>query len=420
MNRSSIFFSIILSFIISIILISISYILLSKESHKRHENFLMRKYFPIIKEIRKNDIDDDLIKNLNLLKFDIILDQEKIENIVNDKDVKNIFKKNEKLNEKNKIKNSPPMRAKKHIEAIFKNKNHVYVLFRKKGKRVLIYDKQQEDFSFSLAINLSFGVVFLVLIGSFIVTLKKLYPIKALQKKVKDFGDENFSSFDFKSDKSDEVSLLYNEFAKSALKLQNIKNARNIFIRNILHELKTPITKGRFLLELGGNKEKMQDIFKRLETLINEFALVESLASKSDTLKKDKIFLADIVENVQELLLLDDEDLECRFENVSLNVNFKYFCIAIKNLVDNAIKYSQNRKAIIKNDEENIIIINISSPLPLDIEAYKEPFGGIEEGGKKDSFGLGLYLVHNILKANNYKLQYVHKDGQNHLICKKM
>jgi len=28
------------------------------------------------------------------------------------------------------------------------------------------------------------------------------------------------------------------------------ENAKDVFIRNIMHELKTPITKGRFLVEL--------------------------------------------------------------------------------------------------------------------------------------------------------------------------
>jgi len=33
------------------------------------------------------------------------------------------------------------------------------------------------------------------------------------------------------------------------------ENAKDVFIRNIMYELKTPITKGRFLVELENNQQ---------------------------------------------------------------------------------------------------------------------------------------------------------------------
>ena len=47
-----------------------------------------------------------------------------------------------------------------------------------------------------------------------------------------------------------------------------------------MHELKTPITKGRFLTQLEQNpenNEKLKSVFNRLESLINEFASIEEL-----------------------------------------------------------------------------------------------------------------------------------------------
>ena len=65
-------------------------------------------------------------------------------------------------------------------------------------------------------------------------TFRKLMPLKILKDKVKTLGDENFDfeCCDLKG--KDEVSLLANEFKKSALKLKSLKEARNIFIRNII------------------------------------------------------------------------------------------------------------------------------------------------------------------------------------------
>ena len=60
------------------------------------------------------------------------------------------------------------------------------------------------------------------------------------------------------------------------------------------------------------------------------------------------------------------------------------------------------------------IVLNNEFPL----ENYFEPFFSNEDKSK-DSFGLGLYIIHNILKANAYTLEYEHIDGINRFICKK-
>ncbi|MDY0052816.1 MAG: ATP-binding protein, partial [Aliarcobacter sp.] len=90
----------------------------------------------------------------------------------------------------------------------------------------------------------------------------------------------------------------------------------------------------------------------------------------------------------------------------------------IKNLIDNAVKYSPNKEVIIKNENENIIFENQGDILENPLESYFEPFSSNEDKSK-DSFGLGLYIVHNILKANAYTLEYEHMDGINRFICKK-
>ena len=56
--------------------------------------------------------------------------------------------------------------------------------------------------------------------------------------------------------------------------------------------------------------------------------------------------------------------------------------------------------------------------MKYDLEKYYEPFFANEEKSK-NSFGLGLYIIYNILKANKYSLTYKYKDGKNIFTCKK-
>lgn len=188
-----------------------------------------------------------------------------------------------------------------------------------------------------------------------------------------------------------------------------------------MHELKTPITKGKFLTSLEQNEEnneKLKSVFNRLEALINEFASIEELISSSKNIEKKFYFLDDIIDNAKDILMVEDEKVITKYENKKLEVNFKLFSIAVKNLIDNAVKYSPNKEVIIKNEEDNIIFENIGKALEEPFERYFEPFFSNEDKSK-DSFGLGLYIVHNILKANGYILKYEYIDGINRFICKK-
>ncbi len=54
--------------------------------------------------------------------------------------------------------------------------------------------------------------------------------------------------------------------------------------------------------------------------------------------------------------MIDDNLVEGNFDNKKIEVNFKLFSIAVKNLIDNAIKYSTDKKVTIKvEDEDNYL-----------------------------------------------------------------
>jgi hypothetical protein len=84
----------------------------------------------------------------------------------------------------------------------------------------------------------------------------------------------------------------------------------------------------------------------------------------------------------------------------------------VKNIIDNDIKYSFNNQLSIIATKDKISFINQGNPLKYDLSNYIEPF--VQEKISHQSFGLGLYIVHNITKAHNLEFTYEHKNGYNY------
>ena len=405
MNKNSIIFSTTLNFLITSVLLIVSFIfLLSHENFKKNEQ-IFERYKPIIKMVsgKKFYFDKDFHKNLLDMNYELFESKEEIKNILSN-NKKIIFARSNKHNETFKI---------------FEIDGKIYLFFEKFDTQILIKDLDSQNLTNSFYTIFVFVSLLIVITILYINTLKKLLPLKELKDKVINFGDEKFDFELSNSSSKDEVTLLANEFKKSAQKLKNIKESRNIFIRNIMHELKTPITKGKFLLQLeksDENIEKLKMVFNRLESLINEFATIEELISQNRVLEKKSYFLEDLLDNAKDILMIDDNCVKNSYENIKLNVNFKLFSIAIKNLIDNAIKYSNDKKVEVLTQNEDILFVNSGKKLEGDFEKYLEPF---YSKSSNESFGLGLYIVFNILKANGYNLLYKYEDGKNIFIVKK-
>ena len=379
-------------------------------SQKRIEHHLLEKYEPIAKIIfRKHSRNGGIIKkfqnDVTALNYEIFTQKNAISAITYNPKTKVLIEK----------------KYREGILRVLQVNDKQFLYLKRKGKTFLIEDKNEISNDSSVYIFLVFAIILITLILSYIVTLKKLLPLKILKDKVSTLGDENFDFECCNTDGKDEVSLLAVEFRNTAKKLKDIKEARNVFIRNIMHELKTPITKGKFLTELERteqNEATLKEVFNRLELLINEFASIEELISSAKNIEKKFYFLDDIIDNAKDILMVDDDSVVGSFENKKLEVNFKLFSIAVKNLIDNAIKYSDDKKVIVKTENDDIIFENTGEKLKYDLEKYYEPFFANEEK-TKNSFGLGLYIIFNILKANNYSLIYEYRDGKNIFRCEK-
>jgi len=119
----------------------------------------------------------------------------------------------------------------------------------------------------------------------------------------------------------------------------------------------------------------------------------------------------DIINEAIALLLCDKSKLTISTEHELLTTDAKLLALAIKNLLDNALKYSEDDQASIITCATSIKVISKGKSLEHPLQYYLEPF--TQEEKRNAGFGLGLYIVNNIANRLKYTLNYYHKNAHN-------
>ncbi|MCV6607324.1 MAG: ArsS family sensor histidine kinase [Campylobacterales bacterium] len=250
----------------------------------------------------------------------------------------------------------------------------------------------------------------LITIFSYLAVIKKLKPLNTLEESVKEFGQGSLDiSLNIKGD--DEISRLAKSFTDALANIKMLKGSRDFFIRNIMHELKTPIAKGKITLELlddQKNKERLTKVFHRLENLINELASVESIISGSNGHEKRDYRVIDLIDGAKDLMFEQDLDVEIEGVDKTIFCDYTLFTILFKNLIDNGVKHSVDSKVYVKQNGDTLEFINYGHKMKKDLEELTKPFEKTESAG----FGLGLYIVDTILTRHEKKLHYRYEEGK--------
>ncbi len=398
MKRSSIFIWITLIFILASIGIGASY-LLSLKYMKATSKVKIQKRFDFISQT--------LLWQLNTTPNPnkMIADLEKIDllPITYPKEVIDI------------IKHAKVLKRRKTTLGeviLLKKGNDYYIWIQSFGNTLLLKDisaSQQYDRLLYTAI---FVIMVVLLLLIYILIIVKLRPLKTIASELEKFskGDLDLSLSIHSSKELNEVANAINKAAQS---LKSIQNSRKLLLRNIMHELKTPITKGRIQAEMiadAKQKQRLIQIFEKLNSLINELAAIEAVNAKIEP-NLENIPLKDLIDEAINIGMFDKNEIEIVIdENPIIQADYKLFAIAIKNLIDNGLKYAKDGKVTLLLHQDSLQIVNRADPLLHPLDYYLEPF---TKDGKRSGFGLGLYLVDHILKMHHFPFTYHHENGKN-------
>jgi len=290
------------------------------------------------------------------------------------------------------------------------NKHYIYV--QRMEHNLLLKDARPENYYFEIAIAL--GVFLIgVLLLLYLAVLKKLYPLRTLHTQIQRFAQGDMQTrISYKYD--DEIGKIAQSFDDAIVHINQLSASKNLFMRNLMHELKTPITKGRIVVEMledEGTKKVLVRAFERMNELISELAEIERVTTQSFEPSFEYVTLNELIDKSKELLMVESGHVKLEVENRALTTDIRLMTLAIKNLLDNGIKYSKGKSVLLRTRGKQIEIISEGDALEHPLAYYTEPFSQAEK--RSAGFGLGLYIVHSILEKLGYVLEYKHEDESN-------
>jgi two-component system OmpR family sensor kinase len=298
---------------------------------------------------------------------------------------------------------------------VYKYNDEYFIYVQQYGYNIMLKDVDSHNYSIAFIIA-GFIVSLLTFLFLYEILKRKLKPLKVLNKQLIEFSNGN-KDIKLNYTSTDEVGTIAKSFNEAINIINNQSKSKDLFMRNMMHELKTPITKAMFIAEtLDDEKTRLnlQKAFKRMDDIIKELATVEKLTSKNTMIYKEENLFSNIYNRTLEIMLVNPNNIEAQIIDFNFKVDNSMMPIALKNLIDNAIKFSSNKKAIINANENKIEIVSLGEQLKHELSYYTEAFS--QEEKRSDGFGLGLYIVKTIVNLHGFKLEYKYEDGKNYFI----
>lgn len=271
-------------------------------------------------------------------------------------------------------------------------------------------------------------LLLLILIASSRLVDKVLIPIKRVTITAKEISVNNFSNMISLPDEYDEIKELVNSFNTMIGRLKDGVESLDKFNSDVSHELKTPLTVIRGEIEVTLRKLREPEVYKKsLQTISYESEqmqkIVENLLlltkySKQNIEESFEVCSLDaiILEVINKLILQLKEkniyvELE-RLETISINGNALLLNLIFSNLLDNAIKYSENNSTIYislyKEDKIYFKIRDEGIGIPEDkLMKITDKFYRVDDSRNKiiKGFGLGLSIVKNSVELHGAKME---------------
>jgi signal transduction histidine kinase len=295
----------------------------------------------------------------------------------------------------------------------------------KDSKGVFIIEPPQfrDFFNWERAIFLLIITITLIIIGLYFLLRWLFQPLKTLSAAVENISHGNYE-ISVPVNRKDELGELGESINNMTKRIKESIKTKEQLLLDVSHELRSPLTRIKLGLEVGSNKEKINDDVLEMERMITSLLENYRAGSIFEMLKPEK---SNLTELVKEVIKDYNSDLRLWFKipernNVILNLDADKIKIVIRNVIDNALKYSGDKVEINiteKKDIAELCVKDKGTGIPIEDQKYIfEPFyrSDRSRSRKTGGFGLGLSISKKIMDAHNGKINIASKPGEGTIV----
>ena len=268
--------------------------------------------------------------------------------------------------------------------------------------------------------------VFIVVISGWFFAGRAIKPISEVIKQVDQLSPKRLEQRLNTADSEDEIGKMVTTINRLLERIENAFKLQKTFIANVSHELKNPLTKISSQLEVSLLNERKTEEYK--QTIASVLEDTQDLAAITESLLElNKISISDYQASFQTIrvdeILWESRSLTLKLNSaykVHIDTQFmpedeellhmkgdeKLVLTAIKNLLENACKFSSHKTAhaCIQTEGKWIVIKvkNEGKGIPeADIPYIFQPFFRAENTASSKGYGIGLSLVERIVLLHN-------------------
>lgn len=220
--------------------------------------------------------------------------------------------------------------------------------------------------------------------------------------------------------------------------LQNLEDARQEFVSNVSHELKTPITSVKVLAEsLIGQEELPVEVYQefmvdineeleRMNKIINDLLTLVKMDKNASEVNIAEVNINEFVEQILKQLqpIADQRNIDVVFESVrpvTAQIDEVKLGMAFRNLIENAIKYNYDNGwvRVSLNADHKFMYLKVSDSgvgIPEELQDnIFERFYRVDKARSRETGGngLGLAITRNaiLLHRGSIKVHSIEQQG---------